>query len=53
LRWVEEWMKLLMPAPPIVGFDKVVIALDDITAREYVESDRLNLESLTSRGKKG
>lgn len=51
MRWntlLEVWKKLIMPAGRFTA-DAVVITLDRMTAEEYVHSDRLDLDHLSSR----
>lgn len=52
LRWdrfLEEWKKRIQPTGRFTRVDAVVLTLDDLTAREYTESDRLDLDHLSTR----
>ena len=46
---LEDWLKLVPAKGRFSSVDGVVITLDDMTAREYVESDPLDLDHLSSR----
>lgn len=46
---LASWLNLVPPARRFSSVYGQVITLDDLTAREYVESDRLDLDHLTSR----
>ncbi len=51
--WSEHlrgWLDLVQPASRFTAIEGAAITLDDLTAREYVDSDPLDLEHL-SRGK--
>ncbi len=51
-RWEEclgAWEKRIKPNERFVDVQQVVQTLDDLTAREYLESDPLDLDYLTSR----
>jgi hypothetical protein len=51
LRWdkhLEDWLALVRPADRYTQVDGAVAALDDLTARDYVESDRLDLDHLST-----
>jgi hypothetical protein len=51
-RWdnfLEEWEKRIRPSARFVDVQGVVLSLDELTAREYVESDPLDLDYLSSR----
>ncbi len=48
-RHVESWLGLLTPIGRFRDFDGTASTLDDMTARDYVDSDRLDLDRL-SRG---
>ncbi len=44
---VERWLKLCKPYEVIKSVDGAVLPLDEITAREYLDSDRLELDYLS------
>lgn len=48
-RHVDQWLRLLEPTGRFRRFDGAASTLDDMTARDYVDSDRLDLDRL-SRG---
>ena len=48
-RLLESWLKLVPATGRFSSVDGVVITLDDLTARDYVESDPLDLDHLSSR----
>ncbi len=43
-----EWLKLLPPSGRFSSVDGAVVSLDDMTAQEYLQSDRLDLDRLSS-----
>jgi len=45
---LDTWLKLITPAGRYVGVDGLVTTLDDMTARDYVTSDRLDLDHLST-----
>jgi hypothetical protein len=49
---LDAWLKRVQPRSSIrfVRVDGVVVTLDDMTARDYVESDPLDLDHLSVRG---
>lgn len=47
--WREAWLRLVPPAGRFCEVDGVVQTLDDLTARDYVESDPLDLSFLSTR----
>jgi hypothetical protein len=47
--YLEAWRKLAVPAGRFVKIDGVVRPLDDLSARDYVESDPLDLDHLSIR----
>jgi hypothetical protein len=47
-RFLDDWKKRIQPSGRFVDVQAVVQALDDLTAREYVESDPLDLDYLTT-----
>lgn len=46
----EAWTELVQPGGRFVDVQSVIVTLEDMTARDYVESDPLDLDSLTTRG---
>jgi len=48
-RFLEDWLKLAPPTGRFRSVNGVVMTLDDLTARDYVESDPLDLDHLSSR----
>lgn len=46
-RQVESWLSLLEPKGRFRDFDGTASTLDDMTARDYVDSDRLDLDRLS------
>lgn len=46
---LDGWLKLIPPAARFRPVEGQVVTLDDLTARDYVESDPLDLDHLTSR----
>lgn len=46
--FLEEWMNRLPSSGRFVAIEGAVRTLDDLTAREYVESDPLDLDYLSS-----
>lgn len=52
-RWesfVARWLKLIPASGRFTQVDGSVVTLDDLTARDYVESDQLDLDHLSARG---
>jgi len=45
------WLKRVPAAGRFATVDGAVLTLDDLTARDYVESDPLDLDHLSSRDK--
>ena len=53
IRWddrLEQWLELLTPTERYHPINAWVFTLDDMTARDYVESDPLDLDHLSFRG---
>ena len=46
---LDRWLRLVPPAGRFTSIDGSVLTLDDLTAREYVESDPLDLDHLSAR----
>ena len=46
--WAEKWMNLFSNNKRFTVNSQIVCRLEDMTAREYVESDRLDLDRLSS-----
>jgi hypothetical protein len=52
-RWdtlLESWLQLMPVAGRFRHVHGTVLALEDLTAKEYVESDPLDLDHLSTRG---
>lgn len=47
--WLERWLQLVQPQGRFGSVDGVVASLDDMTARDYTESDQLDLDHLSQR----
>ncbi|MGE3536373.1 MAG: hypothetical protein AB7N91_02925 [Candidatus Tectimicrobiota bacterium] len=47
--WLEHWLALLSPAGRFALVQGMVVTLADLTAQDYVESDPLDLDYLSSR----
>lgn len=47
--WLEKWLELIPPSGRYERVDGVVVALEDLTAQDYVESDLLDLDHLSTR----
>ena len=45
---LAQWLKLLPPSARFSAVDGTVVSLDDMTAKEYLQSDRLDLDRLSS-----
>lgn len=45
---LDEWLKLLPPSTRFSAVDGTVVSLDDMTAKDYLHSDRLDLDRLSS-----
>ena len=53
-RWdalLETWLALIPANGRFVAVEGVVTTLEDLTARDYVDSDRLDLDQLTRPGR--
>jgi hypothetical protein len=48
---VKKWMALLTPTDRFIGFAHRVTTLTNMSARDYVGSDRLDLDHLTTRSR--
>jgi hypothetical protein len=46
--WLDNWLKLLPTSGRFSSVNGSVVKLDDMTAKEYVNSDRLDLDRLSS-----
>jgi hypothetical protein len=46
--WLDSWLKLIPASGRFSSVDGSVVTLDDMTAKEYVQSDRLDLDRLSS-----
>jgi hypothetical protein len=47
--YCEAWLRLVAPEGRFRNIDGSVVTLDDLTARDYVESDPLDLDYLSAR----
>lgn len=47
--YLDKWKELILPAARFSTVDWVVCGLEDLTARDYVESDPLDLDYLSER----
>jgi hypothetical protein len=47
--WLRAWLERLPESDRFVEVDGIVTTLEDITARDYVESDALDLDHLSTR----
>ncbi len=47
--YLEDWLGLLAPSGRFMAIDGIAQSLDDLSARDYVESDLLDLDHLTLR----
>jgi hypothetical protein len=45
---LAEWLKLLPPSVRFSAVDGAVVSLEDLTAKDYLQSDRLDLDRLSS-----
>jgi hypothetical protein len=48
--WFASWLRLIPPSGKFKSVNGLVTTLEDLTARDYVESDRLDLDYLSTRG---
>lgn len=46
---LAKWLLLVTPKGRFASVDGLVITLDDLTARDYIESDSLDLDHVTTR----
>ncbi|MDW7712619.1 MAG: hypothetical protein SCH98_19310 [Deferrisomatales bacterium] len=44
---LSSWLSLVEPGGRFVAIEGLVVTLDDLTARDYVESDPLDLDHLS------
>jgi hypothetical protein len=44
---LDAWLRLLPSSGRFIPIDGMVTTLDDLSARDYVESDRLDLDHLS------
>lgn len=49
LRFLADWLARVPPIGRFTSVDAVVATLDDLSAREYIESDPLDLDHLSAR----
>ncbi|MDJ0579536.1 hypothetical protein [Crocosphaera sp.] len=45
--WQQKWLKLLPESGRFQSIEGLVISLEDMTAKEYIESDQLDLDHLS------
>lgn len=45
--WLERWLELVVPTGRFFSVDGAVVTLEDMSARDYVDSDRLDLDQLS------
>jgi hypothetical protein len=50
-RQIASWMKLVVPNHRFTELSRTICTIDDLTAREYVESEPLDLEFLSQAGR--
>jgi hypothetical protein len=48
--WLDVWLQLIPPSSRFRRVEGSVAALEDLTAKDYVESDSLDLDYLSTRG---
>ncbi|WP_310484098.1 hypothetical protein [Chamaesiphon sp. VAR_48_metabat_403] len=46
--FLNGWSKLLPPSARFSSVEGLVVSLEDMTAKEYLQSDRLDLDRLSS-----
>ena len=46
--YLEQWSELIPKSGRFQRVDGLVVALEDMTAKDYVESDKLDLDHLSS-----
>jgi hypothetical protein len=47
-KWVGRWLALVKPTATYTTIEGVAVRLDDMTARDYVESEHLDLDQLSA-----
>lgn len=47
-KWVAEWLALVKPTATYTAIEGLTVRLDDMTARDYVESEHLDLDQLSA-----
>ncbi|WP_446380530.1 hypothetical protein [Coleofasciculus sp. E2-BRE-01] len=52
-QYLEKWLQLLPKSERFQSVDGVVVSLEDMTAKDYVESDPLDFDHLSSRNETG
>ncbi|MEQ8995007.1 MAG: hypothetical protein RID53_00700 [Coleofasciculus sp. B1-GNL1-01] len=52
-QYLEKWLKLLPESGRFKSVHGLVVSLEDMTAKDYVESDPLDLDHLSSRNNTG
>ena len=52
-QYLEKWLQLLPESGRFKSVHGLVVSLEDMTAKDYVESDPLDLDHLSSRNDTG
>lgn len=52
-KWLKQWLQLLPASARFQSVEGLVVSLEDMTAKDYVESDPLDLDHLSSRIENG
>lgn len=47
-QFLKQWLNLIPPCERFKSVDGSVVTLEDITAKDYIESDSLDLDHLSS-----
>lgn len=47
-KWVDAWLALVKPTATYTTIEGLAVRLDDMTARDYVESEHLDLDQLSA-----
>lgn len=48
-KWLKQWLELLRASGRFQSVEGLVVYLEDMTAKDYIESDPLDLDRLSSR----
>jgi hypothetical protein len=46
-KWLDKWLNLLPKSGRFQSIDGLVVSLEDMTAKEYIESEQLDLDHLS------